>query len=1527
MCVGAGTVKLLVLIAMFLLASCALDCTDPRCSTDRRQPHNPKQCACYFGLSQPMGRHHYFKPQPAWQVRFPRAPKRNPRKLAETMFRLLMRCGDVHPNPGPKGPKTLLVWKNGHPRLRQQAQQQAATSGTRGPLPGPPTPVTQTTTRPNELSITTVNLTSMKNQEALCLGLGSTVIAVQETALTQAGQEDMRASLYKNGYRALWGPPQEGRLIEDMESVHIAVRGGVGILVKKDVPAYSDNSVFEGMGQKNRVTHAKIAIGSGKTWIHVISLYAKDGTEAADKSSREQLLDEVLNRARTRLGEVPVIVAGDFNASPDRSPVLAEALRTHWVDAAAVQASIDGCDPPPTFMSGTTSGTRIDYILMNPTAATTLLRCKTHPTRFPGGHRPVTADLSLPAFRQTVERYHVPREIPKPPTTHEVRPATSEGFRAAIRDKNVERAWLELSRSMEDYLLDANGIANKEERRKYTGRGEANRRTMMVRARTTKFSEGAATQKQIDLHRTANQLQEIVTSLKKHKAPGCLPKSLEDRIKAANKNTEKLNLGSMNIKLNPDTLTEAAKRMHEKADTMAKDARKEARLKREANAAEEVKSSFGKVRRTITAFLWRGTTEQQGAVAMRRRDGTTTADVEEMDEMLHRAWDPVFRKYKNKQQPQYGRFKDRYARYIRRANMTCAPLTGDDLWEVLKKKSEKGACGVDGWRNSELKCLPREHLNDLATLLNLVEETGEWPVALTKALVTPIPKDDTRTPLKHRPITVTSCIYRLWACARLRQILRWQEEWIHATQKGFRPKHRADDVLFDISLQIEDALMGGEPLHGVALDFAKCFDTVPQQLTLELMRDLGLDPKVLRPLRTMYNKLERRFKLPLGVGKPYEVTNGILQGCPISVVMVNALLSTVVKCIEAEVPGASTLSYADDMYLLTRLRAAQLQGGMAKMEEFCSLTGMELNHEKSHVFSTKGVKDILHGGVPLSRATRLKALGAYLVTHVTSRTDSERIDAAIEAARRLGATRLSFDQKVTIISETIIPTALYGALYMPPPTTKLNELLTAIAGALTGPHFNTRSPGALTTIVLKAHVCDPLAAMQYRMLKAARDQTARLNAADTVQTLLAKKIDEKGHTAGPIGILSHRVLQPTCVVWRPVSDSLKHEWWEKEKYHTRYDMSNMTKAQIGHAFREVCRISRWGDLESRKTLDGIGQGVNTERTNALRIKLLKTNPQAAVQMTRVLTGGLFYKHPNSRRTQDSGDGKTLQKCENCAFTVVSKSATKMTRHVYWECPAHKEVRDLKVYEQFVNEWKDWDNCLALHGVLTHDTEIEPRALEQLQSLLLNVLRDRDAKYTQQREVEHRTAPWHRLWASVPVAHEPTPVKTLVKKGWALDAPTKETMLRIEKWLGTIRWTTGEGSVSCIELVIDLEASYKRPLLGLTTPWRERAGTFRRLLNNYCRACKKYKLPNPLPCNPVKRVHSLRTIGGPTVIGYDRRPFLIASTLTSYALDTLVASEDPRHWGKRPTVPFPPPRSETNNTSEPMLPSSVNRPVG
>eukprot|EP01059_Diplonema_ambulator_P031720 TRINITY_DN590_c2_g1_i2.p3 TRINITY_DN590_c2_g1~~TRINITY_DN590_c2_g1_i2.p3 ORF type:complete len:126 (-),score=30.35 TRINITY_DN590_c2_g1_i2:22-399(-) len=103
----------------------------------------------------------------------------------------------------------------------------------------------------------------------------------------------------------------------------------------------------------------------------------------------------------------------------------------------------------------------------------------------------------------------------------------------------------------------------------------------------------------------------------------------------------------------------------------------------------------------------------------------------------------------------------------------------------------------------------------------------------------------------------------------------------------------------------------------------------------------------------MYNQLERRFKYPIGVGEPFGVSHGILQGCPLSVIMINALVGIMLQSLEADCVDVTAMAYADDAYILSKLGDC-LQRAADGVVEFCDITSMVMNTSKTLVLCASG---------------------------------------------------------------------------------------------------------------------------------------------------------------------------------------------------------------------------------------------------------------------------------------------------------------------------------------------------------------------------------------------------------------------------------------------------------------------------------------------------------------------------------------------------------------------------------------------
>ena len=171
---------------------------------------------------------------------------------------------------------------------------------------------------------------------------------------------------------------------------------------------------------------------------------------------------------------------------------------------------------------------------------------------------------------------------------------------------------------------------------------------------------------------------------------------------------------------------------------------------------------------------------------------------------------------------------------------------------------------------------------------------GVWPDRLAEGFISLVPKGEGAEALQLRPLSVLPTIYRLWAGLRLGDAMKWQEKWIHKEAYGFRTGRSATDAAALLQTLLELARITGLRVTGYGLDYKKCFDLVPQRIALRLAKEFGMNAGVLRAARAMYKQLRRAFKIAGCLGEWLRATNGILQGCPLSVIFIN-LLTTVWK--------------------------------------------------------------------------------------------------------------------------------------------------------------------------------------------------------------------------------------------------------------------------------------------------------------------------------------------------------------------------------------------------------------------------------------------------------------------------------------------------------------------------------------------------------------------------------------------------------------------------------------------------------
>ena len=395
-------------------------------------------------------------------------------------------------------------------------------------------------------------------------------------------------------------------------------------------------------------------------------------------------------------------------------------------------------------------------------------------------------------------------------------------------------------------------------------------------------------------------------------------------------------------------------------------------------------------------------------------DGHRTANVAEQFEAVREAWRAVNELFKDGE-PDHAEFFRQYNGYIAPHEVALPELSADMLrQDILSAKVSSP--GLDGWSYPDLKILAQYApwvYDELCSLLRTVERIGKWPSALISGFTTLIPKsaDPVCSPTDLRPITVLSSIYRVWARIRARQLGKhWQDGWAHDGMFGGRQGRGCEPLLFQVALDLEgasdDTLVGG-----LSFDLAKAFDRVPRELLGRILRKMALPCCVLQPYLAMLRTASRRYKLGVCLDQAQPVYGGILQGCPLSMIALNAIINIWLKALNAEVPGCKPRAYADDVSVTTFSHRSgelieQTNSVFQVSATFVGAIGGLINLPKSFSFGNQ----CLDGNISnLAHSTSFRLIGGSIAirdgnTHVATSLELKRQSkwaATVRRARHL----------------------------------------------------------------------------------------------------------------------------------------------------------------------------------------------------------------------------------------------------------------------------------------------------------------------------------------------------------------------------------------------------------------------------------------------------------------------------------------------------------------------------------------------
>lgn len=120
------------------------------------------------------------------------------------------------------------------------------------------------------------------------------------------------------------------------------------------------------------------------------------------------------------------------------------------------------------------------------------------------------------------------------------------------------------------------------------------------------------------------------------------------------------------------------------------------------------------------------------------------------------------------QTPDEQTFEEHFVPFMKTAPMQFSAMTGPLIIQTLRNV-KPSAASLDGWKPDSLVALSKgfpELFDALALILEWIELHAQWLQDICKAYAAVIPRNDMSSapaPEEHRPISVLSSVYRLWA--------------------------------------------------------------------------------------------------------------------------------------------------------------------------------------------------------------------------------------------------------------------------------------------------------------------------------------------------------------------------------------------------------------------------------------------------------------------------------------------------------------------------------------------------------------------------------------------------------------------------------------------------------------------------------------------------------------------------------------------------------------------------------------------
>ena len=940
---------------------------------------------------------------------------------------------------------------------------------------------------PQPWSIATINIGSLKTS-TVWRTCEANVTCLQETRIGTYGLHHASKTVEQQGTCLFHGRPLPGLL-----STHGVTRtphGGVAILAARELatefrPQEDATGLYDQLYATRRVTACWVQVQPTLKLL-AFSFYGKTGA-SADKAILEfndNILRDIFTVA-SQFGEVPIVIAGDFQVAPEHYTAVTHAVHYHqWCDVLQ-SADDDGGFRPLTFSSnGCFTGpgdgcSSIDGIITNSVASAALTNAEVLPYHRVQ-HRPVRASFNWKVIWQRGHTLFKPAPFTFPPSFST--DTMCEDVSSLHHLTDVNQIWSEANRQCVDTLTQA-GAA--------WGSGPK-QRGVLVQARPKNVCPGqcrsgaATTTRSSWLINALKSLLEIQAFHSQEISSGVRHVIAWRTIVKAWTRLFKLRAPCLWPCHSWPTLVEITAAIQWTQDALATYEIK-LKLRRIQRWKEKIQDSA----RIGSAFVYRHlknkTTEEPPNLVTDCSGNIIAAPADAIAE-INSQWDEVYSV--NLGFPHPLKMLEIVWPHIHHfaVDYPVPNISARALQDVVRCRRKDAAPGLDGWRTIEMQVLPESCFEPFAHMFRLIEDTNAGlPKMLATAKQIILNKNGSSEPLQKRLITLLPVILLAYTGARFRHLRGWQMQAMPQQLQGGIPSRQMSAIHTNLALTVEQAKSKGTPLIGIKIDKAKCFDRIIPQYAGALMLAFGVAKSIVAVFLKLYDQLDKHLQFKSWFApQPTHSPNGVAQGCSLSLVAINVHMKVWVHLL-AVLPEVTAQAFVDDAYLWVKLlHQSKLNLAIQITQAWDDLVGQAMNWSKCTVWgSTAAARKSVRSLFPqMQFALELEVLGVQIQTSdkLTTHFGEKKLAKIIADIKNIAVLPIPLRQKARLLGAKVIPQCSYVAALNQIPARMIARIQAEIVNVFWHKRPHWRSRFLALALLTQPHRVDPVCARHYNVI-------------------------------------------------------------------------------------------------------------------------------------------------------------------------------------------------------------------------------------------------------------------------------------------------------------------------------------------------------------------------------------------------------------------------------------------------------------